>query len=158
MNEPRDDIQMSTIPTLAGASVAVRVSMGAARTYLVGLRGPGARSYPGHLQFPGGTVEAGEDPLDAAVREASEEVGLALDRTRLVKLGSRVCEHTGGAYVLHSYLYDWPGSYVTVVNMEPDKADWWRLLTADEVRATRHPRMEAMLWSLALAARVPVDR
>ncbi len=31
---------------------------------------------PGHVAFPGGRIEPGESPLDAALREASEEVGL----------------------------------------------------------------------------------
>lgn len=36
-------------------------------------------SYPGTWAFPGGAVDAGESPYDAAVREAHEEVGLELD-------------------------------------------------------------------------------
>lgn len=34
--------------------------------------------WSGHVAFPGGRVEAGEGPLDAAVRETLEEVGLDL--------------------------------------------------------------------------------
>jgi 8-oxo-dGTP pyrophosphatase MutT (NUDIX family) len=33
-------------------------------------------SNPGDLAFPGGRLEPGEHPLDAALREANEEVGL----------------------------------------------------------------------------------
>lgn len=31
---------------------------------------------PGHIAFPGGHVESGESPLDAALRETEEEIGL----------------------------------------------------------------------------------
>ncbi len=34
------------------------------------------RRHPGQLSFPGGRIEAGEDALAAALREAHEEVGL----------------------------------------------------------------------------------
>ena len=34
------------------------------------------RANPGDLSFPGGRIEAGEDPLAAALRESDEEVGL----------------------------------------------------------------------------------
>jgi 8-oxo-dGTP pyrophosphatase MutT (NUDIX family) len=39
-------------------------------------RPPGMRRHAGQISFPGGRIEAGEDPLAAALREATEEVGL----------------------------------------------------------------------------------
>lgn len=35
--------------------------------------------YHGLLEFPGGGIEPGESPLEAAVREVDEEVGLKID-------------------------------------------------------------------------------
>ncbi|MFT7520740.1 MAG: 8-oxo-dGTP pyrophosphatase MutT (NUDIX family) [Kiritimatiellia bacterium] len=40
--------------------------------------------WSGHMAFPGGRVEAGEQPLDAAMREVREEIGLFLDHAQLV--------------------------------------------------------------------------
>jgi 8-oxo-dGTP pyrophosphatase MutT (NUDIX family) len=40
-------------------------------------RAAGLRHHAGQVSFPGGGIEAGETPADAALREAHEEVGLA---------------------------------------------------------------------------------
>ena len=37
------------------------------------------RNHSGEISFPGGRIDAGETPVEAALREASEEVGLAPD-------------------------------------------------------------------------------
>ncbi|MGB9112614.1 MAG: CoA pyrophosphatase [Acidimicrobiales bacterium] len=41
---------------------------------------------PGHIAFPGGHVEAGESPLNAALRETEEEIGL--DRAEIEVIGA----------------------------------------------------------------------
>lgn len=52
-------------------------------------------SYPGHWVFPGGRADEGDsDPVDTALREAEEEIGL--DREHLEVLGRL------GDYVTHS--------------------------------------------------------
>jgi hydroxyethylthiazole kinase-like uncharacterized protein yjeF len=50
-------------------------------------RRPDLRSHPGQLSFPGGRIEVGEDASAAAVREATEEVGLDPSSVELVGIG-----------------------------------------------------------------------
>jgi len=56
-------------------AVAVVVRRGAV---LVGRRAAGAVDAAGLDEFPGGKVEAGESPADAAARECAEESGVAV--------------------------------------------------------------------------------
>jgi len=52
-------------------------------------RSSGLARDPGHVAFPGGLVEAGEQPLATALREAEEEIGLAPEAvTAVAPLGS----------------------------------------------------------------------
>lgn len=49
------------------------------------VRSPGLRTHSGEVCFPGGRVEPGETPAQAALREVEEELGL---RAPLVELGA----------------------------------------------------------------------
>jgi 8-oxo-dGTP pyrophosphatase MutT (NUDIX family) len=42
------------------------------------------RAHPGQIAFPGGKIDAGETPVEAALREAWEELGIKPDEVRII--------------------------------------------------------------------------
>ncbi len=72
----------------------------------------------GMYALMGGHVEDGENPLDAAVREAKEELGITVKQENLSHLLTMAVSPD------HIYLYFGCSNYQgTVTNMEPDQCD-----------------------------------
>src|SRR5437868_9479442 len=68
------------------AAVLVAVVDRPQPTVILTLRPETMRKHPGQVSFPGGRIDPGDDgPIDAALREAEEEIGL--DRARVEVLG-----------------------------------------------------------------------
>ena len=56
------------------------------------------RDHPGQVAFPGGKIDAGEDSVTAALREAEEE--LALPRAAVQVIGTSDLYHTGTGFLV----------------------------------------------------------
>ncbi|MBL3698716.1 NUDIX domain-containing protein [Leucobacter luti] len=80
------------------------------------------------LMLPGGKHEAGEDPRDTAVREVSEELGLALDRDRLHPLGVfRAVAANEPGHVVEATVYEHPlvaGAEAAEPRAEIEHLEW----------------------------------
>jgi len=75
------------------------------------IRAAKLRSQPGEICFPGGRIEAGETPLETAVREATEE--LCVDRSRIEIVGALDDTIGPGTIPLFTYialLHDYEGT------------------------------------------------
>ncbi len=62
-------------------------------------------AYHGMLEFPGGGIEAGETPLQAAVREVEEEVGIKIDPSKGRVMGIYTNEFSGRTILLYVFLF-----------------------------------------------------
>ncbi len=60
---------------------------------LIDRRSPKKRNCPNFWEFTSGSVLAGEESRQGAVRELSEELGIKVDADRLIMLGSTQLDH-----------------------------------------------------------------
>lgn len=66
------------------------------------VRSMSIKRQPGEISFPGGRIEDGESPLDAAVRETFEEIGIDREHIEIIT-ELDYASHKEGAFV-YSYL------------------------------------------------------
>ena len=85
-------------------------------------RPAGMRDHPGQVAFPGGKIDAGEDAVAAALREAEEELGLPREAVRVI--GTSDLYHTGTGFIVTPVL----GVVPAGLDLRPDPvevADWF---------------------------------
>ncbi|MBP1926607.1 mutator protein MutT [Sedimentibacter acidaminivorans] len=66
------------------------------------VRSMSIKRQPGEISFPGGKIEDGESPLEAAVRETTEEIGIEKENIKIIA-ELDYASHKEGAFV-YSYL------------------------------------------------------
>src|SRR5690242_7771163 len=71
--------KIATIRPIRPAAVLVAVVERAEPMVLLTQRTAHLKEHSGQISFPGGKIDAGETPLEAALRETEEEVGLSRD-------------------------------------------------------------------------------
>lgn len=81
-------------PAVIGVAVAVvsRTGHTGQREFLVGRRAVDAVDGPGLDEFPGGKVETGETPEEAAARECLEEAGLVVSVGEVLDRAPGTCK------------------------------------------------------------------
>ena len=106
-------------PRLASSVIVLRGGADSLEVLLV-QRTPAARFMGGVWVFPGGAVDAGEDELDAALRELEEEAGIGgIDRDALVRFSQWITPaQVKIRFDTHFFLAPVPGDAEPVIDGE----------------------------------------
>ena len=89
------DARFADLDRTADAAVLIAVTERENPTVLLTQRPRTMRDHPGQVAFPGGKIDAGEDAVEAALREAWEELGIVHEQVRVIGTTDRYQTGTG---------------------------------------------------------------
>jgi 8-oxo-dGTP pyrophosphatase MutT (NUDIX family) len=102
--------------------------------YALAIRSHQKRNWPGHLDFTaGGSAVAGESALDAAVREAKEELGVELAREELQEI-----DQISPARGYHSFGAVFACAWGAPLAEKPGEVEGFLWFTAAQLSALRY--------------------
>lgn len=105
-------------------------------------------NYKSHWTFPGGAVDAGETPKQAAIREVEEEVGLKLDPDKL-EFGW-VTSRVSKVAMSYQFIFRHPldDAMLDQIVLQVEEIEDWRVVTRDEVLSSNlHYSKAAGAWA-----------
>ena len=93
------------------------------------------RAHPGQIALPGGRRDPGEDAVQAALREAEEELGLDPEQVRVI--GTSDVFHSGSGYEITPVLAVVPGDIAITPN-PAEVASWFEAPLAHVLNPANH--------------------
>lgn len=137
-NDPRT----ADIENFKPAAVLIALTERARPGMLLLHRPSSMRAHPGQVAFPGGRMDPGETPVEAALREADEELGIDPGCVRLIGTGDLY--RTGSGYEITPVL----GIVPADIEIRPNPAEVakWFEAPVDFVLDPANQMAKSLIW------------
>ena len=112
-------------------------------TFLLTHRPSNMRAHPGQVAFPGGKIDPGETPVEAALRETWEE--LAIPPAAVTVIGQSDVYRTGTGYIITPVVALLPPDLTIVPN--PTEVAQWFEVPVDYVFDAANHVVQSAMWN-----------
>ena len=137
----------------ADAAVLIAVTEQPNPTVLLTQRPRAMRDHPGQVAFPGGKLDHGEDAVQAALREAWEELSIEPEHVRLIGTTDRYQTGTGFDItpVLATVPHDLP------IRPDPREVESWFECPLDKLMDASQWNRNSVFWKGAMREYLEMD-
>ncbi len=139
LREDHRDVPDSLRPAAVLAAITERDRPG----FLLIHRPSNMRSHPGQVAFPGGKIDPGETPVEAALREAHEELGIRTEDVTVI--GTSDVYRTGTGYAITPVLAVVPPDLE--LNPSPTEVAAWFEAPVDFVFDVANQQEQSAFWA-----------
>ena len=140
-SEHRDEAHFAA-RELTPAAVLAAITARERPGFLLIHRPSNMRSHPGQVAFPGGKIDPGETPIEAALREAHEELGI--DPAQVTVIGASDTYRTGSGYAITPVIAVVPPDLELRPN--PTEVAQWFEAPVDFVFDTANHNAQTAIW------------
>ncbi|WP_265571104.1 CoA pyrophosphatase [Sphingomicrobium nitratireducens] len=140
--ESRDDLDPSEFGEVTPAAVLVPITRRARPGLILTVRHGDLRNHAGQVAFPGGRIDPGESPEEAALREAFEELAIRANDVDL--LGTLDPYLTGTGFAVTPWVGLLPPDLPLVP--APGEVEDWFEAPLDRLLDPAHHHRESTMW------------
>ncbi|MEH6683076.1 MAG: CoA pyrophosphatase [Qipengyuania sp.] len=147
------DSRFADASRTADAAVLIAVTEQPNPTVLLTQRPRTMRDHPGQVAFPGGKLDHGEDAVQAALREAWEELSIEPEHVRLIGTTDRYQTGTGFDItpVLATVPHDLP------IRPDPREVESWFECPLDKLMDASQWNRNSVFWKGAMREYLEMD-
>ena len=147
------DARFADLDRTADAAVLIAVTEEEQPSVLLTQRPRTMRDHPGQVAFPGGKLDEGEDAVEAALREAWEELAIPREAVRLIGITDRYQTGTGFDItpVLATVPHDLP------IRPDPREVESWFACPLDKLMDASQWDRNEVFWKGAMREYLEMD-